>query len=217
MSRRDSFHEEVANRWNSAFVALGLENDTSKSWIGVTQIEQALPIVVLPNTNHALYPTGGGMDWVGMSYTSEKSCLAVSASATEVNIFRPSRMTAQYFPEAPQESFVLIELDQLEEIDGHKPHKGAQQRFTELPNEGYVDQSVLYDGFIGYDDGGHEIPIPESTRLVVRWLNGQILLVSKGSIWNGISATYDGRHNNMTSEEIRDQIDRAIEVKARLN
>jgi hypothetical protein len=44
----------------------------------------------------------------------------------------------------------------------------------------------------------------------VRWLQGKVLLVAKGSLWNSVPATYDGRHNGMTAAEIRRTIERSL-------
>lgn len=210
MNHNNEFHAEVAQRWESAFNELGLDGQNSKSWVGSAQIQSKLAHLIMKSTNHAHYPTGGGQDWESISITQERDCLAISISDRSVDVFRPIKMTAEYFPESPQESFVLIELDHLDADQCQKPFEGLSQELVELPNDGYVNRVIWDQGFTGYDAYGHEIPIPEDARLVSRWLGGKILLVAKGSIWNGTSATYDGCHNDMTSEQIREIITRSM-------
>jgi hypothetical protein len=62
----------------------------------------------------------------------------------------------------------------------------------------------------GPDENGDEIPVPDDARLTVRWLRGKVLLVAKGSLWNGDPAAYDGRHNGMTAAQIRITIERSL-------
>jgi hypothetical protein len=74
-----------------------------------------------------------------------------------------------------------------------------------------LDNRLIWDrGFLDHDENGDEIPIPRHARLTVRWLQGKVLLVAKGSLWNSDPATYDGRHNGMTAAQIRSTIERSL-------
>ena len=70
----------------------------------------------------------------------------------------------------------------------------------------YRPRSLWDEGNLGYDERGRELPLPKEARLVIRWFGGGVLIVAKGSIWNGIAATYDGRHDRMTPAEVREAI-----------
>jgi hypothetical protein len=89
---------------------------------------------------------------------------------------------------------------------------GGVQRSEELvevaPAE-YVSRDAWDRGFLGHDENGDEIPIRDDARLTVRWLQGKVLLVAKGSLWNSDPANYDGRHNGMTAAQIRTTIERS--------
>ena len=61
-----------------------------------------------------------------------------------------------------------------------------------------------------FDDAGEEHALPDNYRVITRFLGGSIMLVTKGSIWNGLSITYDALHDSMSSEEIRLFIQRLI-------
>jgi serine/threonine-protein kinase len=73
----------------------------------------------------------------------------------------------------------------------------------------YVSREIWDRGFL-HDENGDEIPIPDNARLVMRLLQGKVLLVAKGSLWNSDPATYDGRHNTMTAAQIRRIIERSL-------
>lgn len=73
-----------------------------------------------------------------------------------------------------------------------------------------MERYVWDAGHFGYDEDEGEIPLPDEARLVVRWFNGKVLFVSKGSMWNGTPATYDGRHDSMSAAEIRAIIETSL-------
>lgn len=73
----------------------------------------------------------------------------------------------------------------------------------------YYSRDGVDDGYYR-DENGRERDLPEGWRVVVRLLNGQILMVVKGSIWNGSSATYSGGHDALNANMIRGAIERAI-------
>ena len=77
--------------------------------------------------------------------------------------------------------------------------------------EEYYDHELWDRGYMNYDESGREIPLPEDAHVVVRLLRGKILIVAKTSLWNSESATYDGRHDTMTTARIRDIIERSLE------
>ena len=80
----------------------------------------------------------------------------------------------------------------------------------ELAPSEYVERYVWDQGHLGYDESSREIPLPDDARLMTRWFDGKILFVTKGSMWNGTPATYDGRHDTMSAEQIRAMIERAL-------
>jgi hypothetical protein len=43
-------------------------------------------------------------------------------------------------------------------------------------------------------------------------MRGKLLIVAKRSIWNGELTTADDRHSQMTAQEIRAQIQHAIDI-----
>ncbi len=122
-------------------------------------------------------------------------------------------MILEHFPNAVQESFLLIELADLAADPATSSYRGHQE-YGELSGRETFDRSAWDAGYLDHDVDGQQIPLPPDARLVSRWLNGKILVVAKGSIWNGESGTYDGRHNNLSATQIREGIE-AVQARRR--
>lgn len=202
MDIRETFFAEVEESWHQAIVAVGAAGEQSLIWTGAGPIAEALRPFLGSRLNHAFYPTGGGHDWHAEGTTGEAGCLAIQVADKMVDIFRPARMTLEHIPQHARESFLLIELEPLaaDPVGSSGP---LSQELVEIPGRGYLSREVWDRGYLGHDADGNEIPLPGDARLVQRWLGGKILLVAKGSIWNGIPGTYDARHNTLSSEQIR--------------
>lgn len=54
------------------------------------------------------------------------------------------------------------------------------------------------------------MPFPSGAHIAVRILNGSMLFVQHGSIWNQNAGTYDGRIQSMGENAIREAIEGAI-------
>lgn len=203
---REKFIEEVLQFWTSAIanVAGNTPNPpVSTTWRGIDSIRTVLRPFMAENRNHAHLPTGGGMDMRSVDDSVEPGCLEFGIGERVAWVLKPESLTLEYFLESPIESFLLLELAALLPSGTNGQRRAENEELVELGRGNYVERSVWDNGFLGYDEGGREIPLPDESRLVIRWLKGKILIVAKGSLWNGIPATYDGRHNAMKAIDIR--------------
>jgi hypothetical protein len=116
----------------------------------------------------------------------------------------------EYFAEAPRESFLLLELAKLAPSMVDEDSGPNRETVLEYPLGHYMSHDLWERGYLRHDENGREVPLPRDSRFVTRWFSGKILIVAKGSLWNGVPATYDGRHNTMTAEEIRGVIGRTL-------
>ena len=206
---QEQFFEKVRSRWLDAITSVGASDATSKEWRGTAAIGAALDPFLGQNINHAHYPTGGGQDWRFRAQSYLEGCLALGIEERLIDLFIPERMVLQHFPDAVQESFLLIELAALPADPVTSVYRDSQE-YGELPGGEVFPRSAWDAGYLDHDEEGREIPLPEDARLVSRWLNGKILVVAKGSIWNGDPGTYDGRHNDLTAAQIRERIEAAL-------
>lgn len=215
-SRRE-FLAQCRNAWVQALDYLNPDQKVQLSWHGAAAIKAALDPVLATTRSHAHLPTGGGHDFSGLRVSHEPGCLEFNIAGGANYIVRPKSMILQRMAAAPAESFLLLELDELPPTGIYEEHvfPGSerayrQEQLVELSPAEYVDRTAWDEGSLGYDERGYTIPLPDSARLVVRWRNGKILFVTKGSIWNGMPETYDGRHDRMCASDIRTMIEQRL-------
>ncbi len=216
----EDFHTRSRARWSSAVESVNPTSASSVTWTELPQIVAALSPFIGRAANHAHLPSGGGLDYETIGYSRERGCLEFGTGARGFHIAKPRRLILEQIEEAPAESFLLLELAELRRalpddedtnarLDGVRAHRRDNEQLVEVDDE-YFDYSMWGEGHMGHDEYGDEIPFPESTRIISRWLRGRILFVCKGSLWNGAPATYDGRHNQMSSGAIRGLIERTL-------
>lgn len=210
-ANRDAYRTENQAKWRSAIgQALGDRPPISATWTALPDIMAILGPFAATGCNHALLPTGGGMDITGVARSREEGCIELVVSPRVAYLVRPARLTIEFFPNSPIESFLLLELGQLPPTGVYERRSRDSEELVELPSGDYLNRSHWDERILGYDDGGYPIPLPEEARLIVRWFSGKVLVVSKASIWNSVPETYDGRHTRMAAAEIRSQIDEVL-------
>jgi serine/threonine-protein kinase len=160
--------------------------------------------------NHTMLPLSGGMDIIKVSYDAGNRVMEFWPSHRVVYVGRPEMLEFRYFKSSPIDSFFLLTNRELEPSGVYEDFSGNYEEVLELANGEQMDRSCLDAGYIGHDENGFEIPIPDDYRLVVRFLDGKFLMVAKKSIWNQVSSTYDGRHSRLSASEIQQQIGAAL-------
>lgn len=204
----EDFHNQSRAAWIAAIEhAAGMNPAPTTVWLGADAIRHAIAPFLGINANHAHLPTGGGRDFHEVERAKEAGCLDFQVDARSMYRLKADQLTLEYIPEAPAESFLFLEAGPLRSVTGRSSN---QEETLELASGELLDRDVWDRGFLGYDDDGREIPIPDDANLVVRWLGGKFLLVTKGSMWNGDASTYDGRHNKMSAADIRAMILRSL-------
>lgn len=220
----DDFHNRARAAWVAAIKsAAGPEVPSSGIWKGAEAIARVLAPIMGSNNNHTHLPGGGGLDMEKVRpAVNEPGCLEFFPSETDdlVYLMKPKRLTLEFIEQAPAESFFHLELDELQptgvypepEDDEEKGPEPQSSRYERVSEEVVEIGPGQYVSRSGWDDG--ELPdgrkLPPHSRLVVRFFRGAAMPVSKGSIWNGTAATYDGRHSRMTPDQIRGDIERAV-------
>jgi hypothetical protein len=212
VTSREDFRRQVRAFWVTAIEAVGGSTPpTTATWTGLESICNTLHPFMGSNRNHAHLPTGGGMDISKVQPSvTEAGCIELVVDGGATYMARPSALTFEHFPAAPINTFLLLELADLQPSGVYGEHHRPSEELVELTPGQYVERGVWDDGYYGHDERGREIPLPDDSRLIVRWFSGKILFVAKGSLWNGTPATYRGQHNNMTSTQIRQAIEHCL-------
>jgi hypothetical protein len=162
------------------------------------------------NLNHTMLPGGGGMDMEAIALSPEPNCLELSPGDRLADTFRPAVLFFEHFPESPWNSFFLVETRPLQASGVYEENNGEYEEVVELSPGEYINRSHHDTGILNHNEEGEEIALPTTARVVARHMQGKFLVVAKRSIWNRVSATYDGRHNGMTVEQIREAVQNLI-------
>lgn len=213
---REKFLEQVLQFWTTAIANVAGNNPpVSETWRGIDSIRTVLRPFMAKNRNHAHLPTGGGMDMLSVDDSVEPGCLEFGIGERTAWVMKPESLTLEFIPESPIDSFLLLELATLRPSGNYEQRETKREEFVEelveLVRGDYVERGVWDNGFVGHDEEGREISLPDESRLVDRWFKGKILIVAKGSVWNGTPATYDGRHNEMEAIDIRSFITEGLQ------
>ncbi|WP_315927490.1 hypothetical protein [Mesorhizobium sp. SP-1A] len=212
---KSDFHKRSRSEWISKVDQITHSGDATLSWQHVDDIVSRLDPFMGSNKNHAHLPKGGGFDFLSVSHGREPGCIEFGIFTGTTVVVKPRRLVLERIASDPAESFLMLELDDLEpsgsnQKDRERSTLRRQEEAIEVGRGKYVGRAAYEDGYF-VDDRGYERELPEDARPVLRLLNGQIMLVTKGSIWNGSSRTYSGLHDGMTTPQIRAVIQQIID------
>ncbi len=163
------------------------------------------------NLNHTFFPSGGGLDLYGAGHSVEPECIELhfGDSGRNANIIKPDRMIFQSFGAPYEWAYFRINTIQLTPSGVYEDYHDVYEELTETTRGNYVDRSWWDAGFFGHDEQGSELPLPKESRVIIRWFSGSLVIFAKGSTYNAVSETYDGRHSKMSTEEFREYIRKA--------
>jgi serine/threonine-protein kinase len=184
---------------------------SQRVWTDRSEILDVLNRLLAHTRSHTHLPTGGGQTFSEVRLSREPGALEFQVDRGAVYLARPARLTIQRVAQSPGDGFALLELADLapsgvNDVRDDGPFS-RREEVLDLGRGEYRHRSLWDQGFLDYDEEGREVPLPDAARLMVRWFNGKMLFVSNGSRWNGLSATYDGRHDGMSVDEIAAMID----------
>lgn len=195
------FHKSASALWVEQVNLFASTGDQTMSWEGIDDIIRVLSPFMGANNNHAHLPTGGGFDFLSVRRSPERGCIEFKIFTEASIIVKPRRLVLERLASDPSQSFLMLELSELLPAinrDGGEMELARRHRQEELLDLGgaeYVDLDSLDD-----ED------IPDEARQVLRFFDGQIMFVNKGSIWNASPKTYNGIHDKGTHSEVRQVI-----------
>jgi hypothetical protein len=172
-------------------------------WRNISEIVRVLNVIASrQNSNHMFYPTGGGEDVVSANISVEKNCIEINTGGL-INVMYPHSLRFEQISSVPMWSYFRLELDNLEPTNIYEYSNGDSEELTDLGGVGeYVDR--MYWDVNEFE--GEKLPI--GSRVVTRFFKGAFVIFSKGSVYNKISATYDGRHSKMDAATFKSYIEK---------
>jgi hypothetical protein len=223
----DRSHQEYRNRtkreWSEAVEAVSTDL-RSTVWTGNYAIIDAIAPFLGEGRNHGFFPTGGGNDFTAVRSSSERGCIELMVGELAY-IMRPRSLRLERFADDLPESFLFLDLDELTPSGVYEPHDTDEyqsitdpvlrrslrrlrdsEELVDMGGGHYLEREVWDRGYVDrYDD-----PLPRHARRVQRLLRGKVMIACKAGIWNGISATYNGQHNELGADGVRDTLERLM-------
>ncbi|MEA2204978.1 MAG: hypothetical protein QOE77_1754 [Blastocatellia bacterium] len=164
-------------------------------------------------TNHIFLPHGGGVDLTGADSSAEKGCVEMHYGQSAM-IARPSALFFESFGKTRLEwAYFRLETQSLEPSGTYEHHAfDTHEEVTDLGSGDYRPRSIWDQGYLGYDDEGAEIPLPDNARPLFRIFKGAFVIFAKGSPYNADHDTYDARHDKLNGEQFRVFIQRNLDL-----
>jgi serine/threonine protein kinase len=200
------FHTRNLTEWTELTHKLfPLGVPTSCTWKGVDAICLVLAeIAKTPSLNHMFYPTGGGNTITAVSSAAEDGVIALHIGDKSVELLNPAKLSFESFGTDMNWSYFRLEAAPIEPsgVKGALSTDKMYEALTEISPGRYVPYSCWdYNDYLGE-------PLPDAARPAGRFLSGSFVFFSTRSIYNGVSGTYDARHNKMSEDEFRNYIAR---------
>lgn len=199
-----------ANRdaWAAAQTELPDNLPASTVWERADDALRVLAPLVSSGVSRVLLPGMGVIFPCDLRRSREPGCLELVPEGRVAYVLKPARVALELFPQAPLESFALIELADLHPTGVYEAVSRQSEEVTEADGE-YHERWCWDEATLGNDRDGDAIPLPRDARLVVRWLRGRMMVVARGSIW-GHATRAHGLHERHNASEIREQIERVL-------
>ncbi len=143
----------------------------------------------------------------------EDNCIELDFGS--VDIVKPKRLIFESFGYNHDWNYFRLEADDLQpsgvkEIEADEESyetKYGREELSELSPCDYYPYYIMENS----SDYKDNYPITEFSRQVTRWFRGSFVILCKASVYNSIPATYDGRHNKMTTDEFREYIQSMVD------
>lgn len=211
----EDFHEMNLEQWFEIQTKLFPTGFPKRViWENVDDIVNVLKVICsYDNLNHLFYPSGGGNDLVDVRLAGEEGYIELDF--TTITIIKPKQLIFESFGYDPEWNYFRLEAAKLEPVFAEELEDGQEsfqkkykyESLSELYPGGYYPYNVLEDR----DQYAEEYPIDEFSRQITRYLEGSFVIFNKRSPYNLTSATYDARHDKMSTDEFREYIQGSID------
>ncbi|MGP2833094.1 protein kinase domain-containing protein [Serratia nevei] len=171
----------------------------SVEWTKNDEIIKILNLIAeRKSLNHMFYPSGGGNDLVRVEQASEKGFIALIPYERCAEILMPKKLSFESFGHDPEWNYFRLECEIIEptEIPGPISSSAMEEYMIEITPGNYIPP----DYWDVYEYKGQ--PLPETARIISRYIKGSFVFFCKSSTYNRIGLTYDA-WQNVGEEEFR--------------
>lgn len=184
------------------------EIPTQKTWNNKVEIIEILNIIgAKKNLNHTFFPGGGGMDLDGAQDSIEDECIDLIFGNVHM-LVKPMELSFQSFGVNYEWSYFRLETEEIMPSGTYDDisEEWKREEVVVLPNNHYVNRNAWDEGEFYNSETDEMEELPSGSYLMVRNRKGSFVIFAKGSLYNEVPITYDGRHNKMTAEEFEKHI-----------
>lgn len=171
-------------------------------WEDNEQVRTILKILgSIDNLNHMFLPEGGGLDLDGVGTSNEMGCIELMAQ-NSINIVKPKRLVFESFESDPEWNYFRLETEGLEKSGVYEDLLVLAKR--EIVTEIAPCIYTAYDCWEHNEFNGEELPA--RARPVVRYFQGDFIIVQKTSKLNKIPYSSFEKISQMPTDQMRDFI-----------
>lgn len=197
----DNFQKSGDSQWNRLKTMLfGEHLPKSCSWENTNEIVKVLNTVTKFLTyNHMFLPGVGGSDFAQAQLAEESGFIYINDGAFTY-LLKPKILYFQSFEVNNRWDYFLLELEEIQPII-IRANRSYEELFAYYDS---ISEIIEFEEYDGYKDS--------NKKRVFRYFEGKFLLTSKSGLYNRISATYDGRHNDTNPENFRKYIQNSANI-----
>ena len=155
-----------------------------------------------------LFSDRGGLDFGKAELANEEGCIYIYDTMGFCFLVKPKCLYYEGFEQNYRWNYFLLELDSMDPVFASSEVVSYEYLVEDYPGH-YVSAQYEQYGVYDYDSGEK---LPEGFKTVRRYLGGKFLIVLKNGPYNGISATYDGRHGMCSNVEFREYLESIMNV-----
>lgn len=205
----DNFDDRNGHEWREVAERIFPPGSPTRAqWEDRRQICDVLNAAASSSSlNHMFYPTGGGMTLLGANLAPEPGMIELKTDDRMYEVCCPERLLFESYAGKPEWNYFRLELKSVyPALDGEaRGYLENSEELTEVQPGVYAPLDVWFEDEINGE------PLTDSARRVTRFSGGSFVIFSTSSIYNRVPATYDARHNRMSSEEFRAYIHRSAD------
>lgn len=186
------------------------KNPSTVIWRNKSQVIEILKQLSILNFNHTFIHEGGGMDLIDIrefNEVIENDMVLISFGFNFYHLFKIKKLVWELPNEDPEFSYFRLEFDNITPIYPETVEELKEWR--KQRNFEYTGEIVSEDLIINTNGEYEHYREDDEIALfnITRWFSGSFLIVPKGSIYNSIHNTYDGRHSKFNAEDFREYME----------
>lgn len=163
----------------------------------------------IDSLNHMHLPNRGGMDLLGATLGAEPGTIELNVGDRTVYVVKPNRLIFENLDFDWEWNYFRLETGGLNPKRRVRIRHNCQY-LVEIAPKKYISRERWEQA----TEQGQEYS--SEYRLISRYMKGDFLILQKTSLYNSSGYTYDGKHNQMGTDEFRQYINLKVKLVQQL-